>query len=75
MCVVVMVTNHGLCVAAAPVRAELMTQVPHIAMLCHEDKNRLRSLVLDHLLPLVVRHLADNDSLVRMSVTTLIDYV
>ncbi|PNF28653.1 hypothetical protein B7P43_G08713, partial [Cryptotermes secundus] len=50
---------------AAPVRAELMTQVPHIAMLCHEDKNRLRSLVLDHLLPLVVRHLGDNDSLVR----------
>jgi hypothetical protein len=51
-----------------------MTQLPHIAMLCHEDKNRLHSLVLDRLLPLVVKHLADNDSLVRISVSTFIDY-
>ncbi|XP_021941543.1 serine/threonine-protein phosphatase 4 regulatory subunit 1-like isoform X4 [Zootermopsis nevadensis] len=49
----------------APVRAELMAQLPHIAMLCHEDKDRLQSVVLDHLLPLVVKCLADNDNLVR----------
>jgi hypothetical protein len=72
--VVVMVTNHRLCVSAAPVRAELMTQLPHIAMLCHEDKNRLHYLVLDHLLPLVVEHLADDDSLVRISVSTFMDH-
>jgi len=42
-----------------------MAQLPHIAMLCHEDKNRLQSIVLDHLLPLVVKCLADNDNLVR----------
>ncbi|KAJ9584448.1 hypothetical protein L9F63_021202, partial [Diploptera punctata] len=47
------------------VRAELMEQVPHIAMLCHEDKERLHSLILNHLLPLIVKYLADNDNQVR----------
>jgi len=42
-----------------------MAQLPHIAMLCHEDKNRLQSIVLDQLLPLVVKCLADNDNLVK----------
>jgi hypothetical protein len=64
---------HISCVTDAPVRAELMTQLPHIAMLCHEDKNRLHSLVLDHLLPLVIKCLADSDGLVRVSFSTFID--
>jgi hypothetical protein len=49
-----------------------MAQLPHIAMLCHEDENRLQSIVLDHLLPLVVKCLADNDNLVRKEMFLLL---
>jgi hypothetical protein len=51
-----------------------MAQLPHIAMLCHEDKDRLHPLVLDHLLPLVVKCLADNDNLVRKNMFHFLDY-
>ncbi|XP_063232805.1 serine/threonine-protein phosphatase 4 regulatory subunit 1-like isoform X2 [Bacillus rossius redtenbacheri] len=49
----------------AAVRSELMEHLPNIAMLCHEDKHRLQSLVVDDILPLVVRNLADSDNHVR----------
>ncbi|XP_068082283.1 serine/threonine-protein phosphatase 4 regulatory subunit 1 isoform X2 [Anabrus simplex] len=48
-----------------PVRVELMEQVPHIAMLWQEDHNRLQSVMMDYLLPLVVKLLSDQDNQVR----------
>ncbi|PSN40587.1 hypothetical protein C0J52_10368 [Blattella germanica] len=48
-----------------PIRAELMEQVPHIAMLCREDAARLNFIVSDHLLPLIVKYLADSENQVR----------
>ncbi len=47
------------------VRAELMEQVPHIAMFCQEFKLQLSSVVPDHLLPMVVKFLTDTNNQVR----------
>ena len=50
------------CFLAEPsVRAELMEQVPHVAMYCHEEKDEHQwmHLVPSFLLPLVVRYLTD----------------
>nr|CAD7460997.1 unnamed protein product [Timema tahoe] len=49
------------------VRCELMEQLPNIAMLCHEDKDRLHHLVADKLLPLVLKFLGDTDNQVCKS--------
>ncbi|XP_069692282.1 serine/threonine-protein phosphatase 4 regulatory subunit 1-like isoform X3 [Periplaneta americana] len=49
----------------APVRVEIVEQVPHIAIFCQEDSRRLYHIVVDYLLPLVVKYLADNDNQVR----------
>jgi serine/threonine-protein phosphatase 4 regulatory subunit 1 len=47
------------------VRAELMEQVPHIAMYCQEFKSKLAYVVPDSLLPMVVQFLTDIDIQVR----------
>lgn len=49
------------------VRAELMEQVPHIAMFCQEQESSsvLSGTVPVHLLPLVVRFLTDSNNQVR----------
>lgn len=47
------------------VRAELMEQVPHIAMFCQELPDKLTGTVPVHLLPLVVRFLTDTNNQVR----------
>jgi len=49
------------------VRAELMEQVPHIAMYCHQlpEMANLHSVVAIHLIPLVVRFLTDTNNQVR----------
>lgn len=49
------------------VRAELMEQVPHVAMYCHEEKDEHQwmHLVPSFLLPLVVRYLTDANNQVR----------
>lgn len=49
------------------VRAELMEQVPHIAMFCQEQESTsiLSGTVPIHLLPLVVRFLTDSNNQVR----------
>ena len=49
------------------VRAELMEQVPHIAMFCQEQESQtsLIGVVPTHLLPLVVKFLTDTNSQVR----------
>nr|CAD7425262.1 unnamed protein product [Timema monikensis] len=49
------------------VRCELIEQLPNIAMLCHEDKDRLHHLVADKLLPLVLKFLGDTDNQVCKS--------
>ena len=54
------------------VRAELMEQVPHIAMFCQEQEipaqsSCLAATVPVHLLPLVVRYLTDTNSQVGQS--------
>merc|ERR1719431_1775027 len=49
------------------VRAELMEQVPHIAMFCQELPDKLTGTVPVHLLPLVVRFLTDTNNQVRMT--------
>jgi len=47
------------------VRAELMEQVPHIAMYCQELPEKLSHVVPNHLLPLVVKFLTDTNNQVR----------
>ena len=47
------------------VRAELMEQVPHIAMYCHQYPEYLHQAVPGHLLPLVVTFLTDTNNQVR----------
>ena len=54
------------------VRAELMEQIPHIAMFCQESEtvypqsqSTLTGVVPTHLLPLVVKFLTDTNSQVR----------
>ena len=55
--------------AEPSVRAELMEQVPHVAMYCHEEKDEHQwmHLVPSFLLPLVVRYLTDVNNQVRLS--------
>ena len=50
------------------VRAELMEQVPHIAMYCHQlpEMANLHSVVAIHLIPLVVRFLTDTNNQVGL---------
>jgi len=47
------------------VRAELMEQVPHIAMYCQEYKLKLSHVVAQFLLPMVVKFLTDENNQVR----------
>ncbi|XP_022104336.1 serine/threonine-protein phosphatase 4 regulatory subunit 1-like isoform X2 [Acanthaster planci] len=47
------------------VRAELMEQIPHIAMLCQENRGFFPNTVQDYILPLVVRYLTDTNNQVR----------
>merc|ERR1719510_2404080 len=51
--------------AEPSVRAELMEQVPHIAMYCQEFKAKLSHVVPHSLLPMVVKFLTDMDIQVR----------
>nr|CAD7392214.1 unnamed protein product [Timema cristinae] len=56
-----------LVISEPAVRCELIEQLPNIAMLCHEDKDRLHHLVADNLLPLVLKFLGDTDNQVCKS--------
>ncbi|XP_033119730.1 serine/threonine-protein phosphatase 4 regulatory subunit 1-like [Anneissia japonica] len=47
------------------VRAEVMEQIPHIAMLCHEYHHHFSGTVPDYVLPTVVRYLTDTNHQVR----------
>lgn len=47
------------------VRAELMEQIPHIAMFCQEFKSQLSHVVPLHLLPMVVKFLTNSTNQVR----------
>lgn len=48
------------------VRAELMEQVPHIAMFCQENRPSIPYAFSKYLLPIVVRYLADQNNQVRL---------
>ncbi|XP_072013364.1 serine/threonine-protein phosphatase 4 regulatory subunit 1-like isoform X2 [Amphiura filiformis] len=47
------------------VRAEVMEQIPHIAMLCQENKMFFPDTIQEYILPTVVRYLTDNHNQVR----------
>uniref|UniRef100_A0A8D2GTF1 Serine/threonine-protein phosphatase 4 regulatory subunit 1 n=2 Tax=Urocitellus parryii TaxID=9999 RepID=A0A8D2GTF1_UROPR len=47
------------------VRAELMEQVPHIALFCQENRPSIPYAFSKYLLPIVVRYLADQNNQVR----------
>ncbi|PNJ81354.1 PPP4R1 isoform 19, partial [Pongo abelii] len=47
------------------VRAELMEQVPHIALFCQENRPSIPYAFSKFLLPIVVRYLADQNNQVR----------
>uniref|UniRef100_A0A8B9JD68 Protein phosphatase 4, regulatory subunit 1 n=1 Tax=Astyanax mexicanus TaxID=7994 RepID=A0A8B9JD68_ASTMX len=47
------------------VRAELMEQIPHIAIFCQENRPSIPFAFSKYLLPIVVRYLADQNNLVR----------
>ncbi|XP_072169512.1 serine/threonine-protein phosphatase 4 regulatory subunit 1-like [Diadema setosum] len=44
------------------VRAELMEQIPHVAMLCHEHQQLFPTTIQDCILPTVVRYLTDTNN-------------
>lgn len=60
-------------IAEPSVRAELMEQVPHVAMYCHEEKDEHHwmHLVPSFLLPLVVRYLTDINNQVRAALVSI----
>ncbi|XP_053490738.1 serine/threonine-protein phosphatase 4 regulatory subunit 1 isoform X1 [Ictalurus furcatus] len=47
------------------VRAELMEQIPHIAIFCQDNRPSIPFAFSKYLLPIVVRYLADQNNLVR----------
>ncbi|XP_051538518.1 serine/threonine-protein phosphatase 4 regulatory subunit 1 [Myxocyprinus asiaticus] len=47
------------------VRAEIMEQIPHIAIFCQENRPSIPFAFSKYLLPIVVRYLADQNNLVR----------
>ncbi|KAG8438992.1 hypothetical protein GDO86_005251 [Hymenochirus boettgeri] len=51
--------------AEPTVRAELMEQVPHLAMFCQENRPSIPHAFSKYLLPIVVRYLADQNNQVR----------
>lgn len=51
------------------VRAELMEQVPHIALFCQENRPSIPYAFSKYLLPIVVRYLADQNNQVRVPFT------
>uniref|UniRef100_A0A8C2SF11 Putative WW-binding domain-containing protein n=1 Tax=Capra hircus TaxID=9925 RepID=A0A8C2SF11_CAPHI len=59
-------STHLPVVSAEPtVRAELMEQVPHIALFCQENRPAIPYAFSKYLLPIVVRYLADQNNQVR----------
>ena len=44
------------------VRAEVMEQIPHIAMLCQENKTFFPDTIQEYILPTVVRYLTDSNN-------------
>jgi len=52
------------------VRSELMEQVPHIAVYCHEDSNTFPNAVPLYVLPMVVRYLNDPHNQVSVNIDT-----
>lgn len=54
-----------ICPSEPTVRAELMEQVPHIAIFCQENKPSIPYAFSKYLLPIVVRYLADPNNQVR----------
>lgn len=56
-------STHLPVVSAEPtVRAELMEQVPHIALFCQENRPAIPYAFSKYLLPIVVRYLADQNN-------------
>lgn len=47
------------------VRAELMEQIPHIAMLCHINSSAVPRVIGERILPILVHYLRDNNNQVR----------
>ncbi|XP_078689583.1 serine/threonine-protein phosphatase 4 regulatory subunit 1-like isoform X7 [Branchiostoma floridae x Branchiostoma belcheri] len=47
------------------VRAELMEQVPHIAMFCQENRQFVGDMVPQYVLPIIVKYLTDTNNQVR----------
>lgn len=61
---------HSSLVSIEPtVRAELMEQVPHIALFCQENRPSIPYAFSKYLLPIVVRYLADQNNQVRLLCT------
>ena len=48
------------------VRTELMEQVPHIAMFCHECPEMFGQPISTYILPVIVKYLMDNNNLVSL---------
>lgn len=62
------VLAHVALVSLEPtVRAELMEQVPHIALFCQENRPSIPYAFSKYLLPIVVRYLADQNNQVRVA--------
>ncbi|XP_074064858.1 serine/threonine-protein phosphatase 4 regulatory subunit 1 isoform X3 [Macrotis lagotis] len=57
--------SNGEIILEPTVRAELMEQVPHIALFCQENRPSIPYAFSKYLLPIVVRYLADQNNQVR----------
>lgn len=64
--------GHVAAVSLEPtVRAELMEQVPHIALFCQENRPSIPYAFSKYLLPIVVRYLADQNNQVKLHLLVL----
>uniref|UniRef100_A0A8B9IGA1 Serine/threonine-protein phosphatase 4 regulatory subunit 1 n=1 Tax=Anser cygnoides TaxID=8845 RepID=A0A8B9IGA1_ANSCY len=54
------------------VRAELMEQVPHIAMFCQENRPSIPYAFSKYLLPIVVRYLADQNNQIMCKMASMV---
>ncbi|XP_015606879.1 serine/threonine-protein phosphatase 4 regulatory subunit 1 isoform X2 [Cephus cinctus] len=51
----------------APIRSDLVEQLPHVAMICQEAPNLFGDVLTRHLLGIVVKYLSDPDNQVRQT--------
>ncbi|XP_076764465.1 serine/threonine-protein phosphatase 4 regulatory subunit 1 isoform X2 [Xylocopa sonorina] len=54
------------------VRLDLIEQLPHVAMICHQSPHLFGDILHDHLLDIIIKYLRDEDNQVQMTAQTAV---